>query len=230
MDFSDYHADLKADPYKGRFFAGIPNIPAVDKKKMEIYLCFFQHLLYSLKDDGKAAIVVPTGFITSKSGIAKKIIQHIVDNGWCAGVVSMPSNIFANTGTNVSVVIIDKTKKAEGSILIDASKLGEDYQENGLKKHRLTPEEIAQIINTFRDKEKIDEFSVVVTKDEIKEKSYSLSAGQYFDIKIEYVDITEEEFNNRIANYQDTLTNQFEESHRLETEILSQLKQLQFNS
>jgi type I restriction enzyme M protein len=78
---------------------------------MEIYLCFIQHLLYSLNDNGKAAIVVPTGFITSKTGIAKKIIQHIVDNGWCGGVVSMPSNIFANTGTNVSVVIIDKSKK-----------------------------------------------------------------------------------------------------------------------
>lgn len=230
LDFSDYHADLKADPYKGRFFAGIPNILKKDKKKMEIYLCFFQHLLYSLKEDGKAAIVVPTGFITSKSGIAKKIIQHIVDNGWCAGVVSMPSNIFAITGTNVSVIIIDKSKKYDESVLIDASKLGEDYQENGLKKHRLTPEEIAQIINTFRGKENIENFSVVVTKDEIKEKSYSLSAGSYFDIKIEYVDITEDEFNNRIANYQDTLTNQFEESHRLETEILSQLKQLQFNS
>ena len=46
----------------------------------------------------------------------------------------------------------------------------------------------------------------------------------------EFDGITEEEFNTRIANYQDTLTKQFEESHKLETEILSQLKQLQFNS
>lgn len=36
-------------------------------------------------------------------------------------------------------------------------------------------------------------------------------------------------YNRRIANYQDTLTKQFEESRRRETEILSQLKQLQFN-
>lgn len=36
-------------------------------------------------------------------------------------------------------------------------------------------------------------------------------------------------YNRRIANYQDTLTKQFEESHRRETEVLSQLKQLQFN-
>ena len=85
------------------------------------------------------------------------------------------------------------------------------------------------IVNTFNEKKAIDDFSVAVTYDEIKEKNYSLSAGQYFEIKIEYVDITEEEFNSRIANYQDTLSKQFEESHKLETEILSQLKQLQFN-
>lgn len=229
LDFSDYHADLKADPYKGRFFAGIPNIPNKDKKGMEIYLCFFQHLLYSLKDEGKAAIVVPTGFVTSKTGIAKKIIQHIVDNGWCGGVVSMPSNIFANTGTNVSVVIIDKTKKHNETVLIDASKLGEDYQEGNLKKHRLSPEEVSYIVDTFRNRIKIDDFSVVLTPEEIKEKNYSLSAGQYFDIKIEYVDITEDEFNSKVADYESELIAQFDESKNLESQILNSLKTLVFN-
>lgn len=226
LDFSDYHADLKADPYKGRFFAGIPNIPNKNKKGMEIYLCFFQHLLYSLTDDGKAAIVVPTGFIASKGGIAKKIIQHIVDNGWCGGVVSMPSNIFANTGTNVSVVIIDKTKKHNETVLIDASKLGEDYQEGSIKKHRLSTEEVKYIVDAFRNKQKIDDFSVVLSPEEIKEKNYNLSAGHYFDVKIEYVDITEEEFNRRVTDYQSSLTAQFKESHLLEEEIMQQLQQL----
>ena len=230
LDFSDYHADLKADPYKGRFFAGIPNIPKKDKKGMEIYLCFIQHLLYSLNDNGKAAIVVPTGFITSKTGIAKKIIQHIVDNGWCGGVVSMPSNIFANTGTNVSVVIIDKSKKHNEAVLIDASKLGEDYQEAGLKKHRLLPEEILQIINAFRKREKIDDFSVIVSKESIQKKGYSLSAGQYFDIKIEYVDITEKEFSTKVEHYKSMLKAQFEESRQIEHNILQQLNNLKFNS
>ena len=140
----------------------------------------------------------------------------------------MPSNVFANTGTNVSVLFFDKSKTADKVVLIDASKLGEDYKEDNLQKHRLLPEEIDLIVNTFNEKKPIDDFSVAVTYNEIKEKNYSLSAGQYFDIKIEYVDITEEEFNKRIANYQDTLTKQFEESHKLETEILTQLKQLKF--
>lgn len=226
LDFSDYHAKLKHDPWKGRFFAGIPNIPSKDKSGMEIYLCFFQHLLYSLNNKGKAAIVVPTGFITSKSGIGKKIRKYLVDEKIVKGVVSMPSNIFANTGTNVSVIILQKGNTSEKAVLIDASKMGEDYQENGLKKHRITPEEINTIVSTSRNLEEKDDFSVVVTYDEIKEKGYSLSAGQYFDIKIEYVDITEQEFNKRIADYQETLTKQFEESHKLEGEIMSQLKKL----
>lgn len=230
LDFSDYHSDLKTDSYKGRFFAGIPNIPSKNKKGMEIYLCFFQHLLYSLKEDGKAAIVVPTGFITAKSGIAFKIRKHLVDGekSILRGVVSMPSNIFANTGTNVSVVFIDKSG-VDKPVLIDASKLGETIKENGNQKTKLRTEEIQQIVNAFRNKEVVEDFSVTPTFDEIKEKGYSFSAGQYFDIKIDYVDITEDEFNRRMDNFKTTLRQQFNESHRLEEEILKQLDCIGFN-
>lgn len=230
LDFSDYHNDLKTDSYKGRFFAGIPNIPSKNKKGMEIYLCFFQHLLYSLKEDGKAAIVVPTGFITAKSGIAFKIRKHLVDGekSILRGVVSMPSNIFANTGTNVSVVFIDKSG-VDKPVLIDASKLGETIKENGNQKTKLCTEEIQQIVNTFRNKEVVEDFSVTPTFDEIKEKGYSFSAGQYFDIKIDYVDITEDEFNRRMDNFKTTLRQQFSESHRLEEEIMKQLDCIGFN-
>lgn len=230
LDFSDYHSDLKTDSYKGRFFAGIPNIPSKNKKGMEIYLCFFQHLLYSLKEDGKAAIVVPTGFITAKSGIAFKIRKHLVDGekSILRGVVSMPSNIFANTGTNVSVVFIDKSG-VDKPVLIDASKLGETIKENGNQKTKLRTEEIQQIVNTFRNKEVVEDFSVTPTFDEIKEKGYSFYAGQYFDIKIDYVDITEDEFNRRMDNFKTTLRQQFNESHRLEEEILKQLDCIGFN-
>lgn len=230
LDFSDYHNDLKTDSYKGRFFAGIPNIPSKNKKGMEIYLCFFQHLLYSLKEDGKAAIVVPTGFITAKSGIAFKIRKHLVDGekSILRGVVSMPSNIFANTGTNVSVVFIDKSG-VDKPVLIDASKLGETIKENGNQKTKLRTEEIQQIVNTFRNKEVVEDFSVTPTFGEIKEKGYSFSAGQYFDIKIDYVDITEDEFNRRMDNFKTMLRQQFNESHRLEEEILKQLDCIGFN-
>ncbi|MCD8518456.1 MAG: SAM-dependent methyltransferase [Flavobacterium sp.] len=61
---------------------------------MAIYLLFIQHIMFSLSDTGKAAIVLPTGFITAQSGIEKKIRERLITNGWLRGVVSMPSNIF----------------------------------------------------------------------------------------------------------------------------------------
>ena len=36
----------------------------------------------------------------------------------------MPSNVFANTGTNVSVIFLDKANKSDKVLLMDASKLG----------------------------------------------------------------------------------------------------------
>lgn len=229
MDFSDTREKIAAMP--ARFWAGVPNVPAKKKESMAIYTCFIQHVINSLKKNGKGAIVIPTGFITAKSGIEKTILQKIVDDKVVYGCVSMPSNVFANTGTNVSVLFFDKSATTDKVILVDASKLGEEYKDaNGLKKVRLSDDEIEKIVTTFQNKEAVDDFSVAVTYDEIKEKSYSLSAGQYFDIKIDYVDITEEEFNQRMTDYKTELTQQFAESHRLEEEIMKQLDALKFNS
>ena len=230
LDFPEFRETLATDSI--RFWAGVPNaVKKVDptKPKMAIYTCFIQHVLNSLKPNGKGAIVIPTGFITAKSGVEKRILQRIVDEHWVYGVCTMPSNVFATTGTNVSVLFFDKSAKTDKVILIDASKLGEEYKEGNNKKSRLRDFEVEQIVHTFRNCEAVDDFSVAVTYDEIKEKGYSLSAGQYFDIKIDYVDITEEEFNRRMANFQQTLTEQFEESHRLEKEIMAQLQSLKFN-
>ena len=227
MDFSGTREKIAAQP--ARFWAGVPNIPAKKKEAMAIYTCFIQHVINSLKDTGKGAIVIPTGFITAKSGIEKKILKRIVDERLVYGCVSMPSNVFANTGTNVSVLFFDKSASADKVVLIDASKLGEEYKESNNQKKRLRDFEVEQIVTTFRECKSVDDFSVCVSYEEIKEKGYSLSAGQYFDIKIEYVDITEEEFNARMSAFRQTLTQQFAESHRLEEEIMRQLDNLKFN-
>ena len=227
MDFSGTREKIAAQP--ARFWAGVPNIPAKKKESMAIYTCFIQHVINSLKDTGKGAIVIPTGFITAKSGIEKKILKRIVDERLVYGCVSMPSNVFANTGTNVSVLFFDKSASADKVVLIDASKLGEEYKESNNQKKRLRDFEVEEIVTTFRECKSVDDFSVCASYDEIKEKGYSLSAGQYFDIKIEYVDITEEEFNARMSAFRQTLTEQFTESHRLENEIMRQLDNLIFN-
>jgi type I restriction enzyme M protein len=228
LDFSDFRDDLEKDSFKRRFFAGIPKVPKTKKESMAIYLLFIQHIMYSLSDKGQAAIVVPTGFITAQSGIEKKIREQLIENGWLRGVVSMPSNIFASTGTNVSVLFLDKQADNEHIVLMDASKLGETVKEGKNQRTVLTPEEEARIIDTFNSKEAVEDLSVVVTKDQIAEKNYSFSAGQYFEVKIEYVDITAEEFKEKMRGFETRLAALFTEGHSLEQEIQKQLKGLKY--
>ena len=230
MDFSDTREKIAAMP--SRFWAGVPSVPGKKKESMAIYTCFIQHVINSIKEGGKGAIVIPTGFITAKSGIENRILRRIIDDRIVQGVVSMPSNVFANTGTNVSVLFFDKSKgRQDGDtvILVDASKLGEEYKDsNGLKKRRLTDAEIERIVGVFRGKKSEDDFSVAVTYAQIREKGYVLSAGQYFDIKIDYVDITEEEFDAQMKADSEELAAMFEESRALEEEIQRQLAGLSF--
>lgn len=211
-----------------RFFAGVPTIPNKKKDSMAIYLCFIQHILWSLKDDGKAAIVVPTGFITAQSGIEKRIRQTIVEKRWLKGVISMPSNIFANTGTNVSVLFIDKSNKDGDIMLVDASKLGKKVKDGKNQRTVLSEEEVKKIEDTFINQEVIDDFSVKVSYEQIAEKNYSFSAGQYFVIRIEYEELSAEEFEKRMTTYYTKLNKLFSEGKSLEESIKERLEELKY--
>lgn len=232
VDFSADVETMKNDKYN-RFFAGIPNIPQKDKKKMAIYLCFLQHILSSLKEGGKAAIVVPAGFLTAtkrSSKIAFQIRKQIVDNNWLRGVISMPSNIFATTGTNVSIIFLDKSRTEDDQdiILIDASKIGEKISLEDGQRTILSKEDEQSIVNTFKKKEKKDNFSVIVDRNEILNKNYSFSAGQYFEVKLEYVELTQEEFNEKMATYSANLKECFAKGKSLEEEINQRLEGLKY--
>lgn len=226
MDFSDTREKIAAMP--ARFWAGVPSVPKKKKESMAIYTCFIQHVVNSLKKNGKGAIVVPTGFLTAKTGVEGKVLKRLVEDHIVYGAISMPSNVFANTGTNVSVLFFDNSRKTDKVVLIDASKLGEEYKDGNNQKRRLRDFEIDKIVDTFLNKEAFDDFSVAVTYDEIKEKKYSLAAGQYFDVKIEYVELSQDEFNARMSAYADKLQEYFTEGDKLKAEIMEQLKKVKY--
>lgn len=227
MDFSDFRDELDSKENQQRFFAGIPKIKAKARDKMEIYQLFLQHIIFSLKPGGKAAVVVPTGFITAQSGIDKGIREHLVKNKMLAGVVSMPSNIFATTGTNVSILFIDASNE-EKVVLIDASNLGEKVKDGKNQKTVLTEEEEQRICEVFNNKWNEDDFSVVVSYEDIAAKNYSFSAGQYFDVKIEYFDMTPEQFAEKMKGFTENLEGLFSQSRELEAEIKKQMAGLKY--
>ena len=180
-------------------------------------------------DNGKAAVVVPTGFITAQSGIEKKIRERLIDREMLRGVVSMPSNIFATTGTNVSILFLDKDNRDGNVVLMDASKLGTKEKVDGKNQRTvLSQEEINKIIDTFNAGESVDDFCVAVSYKEIEEKKLSFSAGQYFQVKIEYVELTPEEFAEKMNGFTTRLDELFAESRRLEDEIKQQLGRVKY--
>ena len=229
-DFSDNRDELADEKHKKRFFAGVPNIPNQDKDSMAIYLMFLQHIIHSLGDNGKAAIVVPTGFLTASNRsnkIAYAIREHLVNNRMLRGVISMPSNIFATTGTNVSIIFIDKEKKNEKVVLMDASKLGTKEKLDGKNQRTvLSPEEINKIIDTFNAGRTDNDFCINVSYTDIEAKKLSFSAGQYFEVKVEYVELTSKEFTDKMNEYAKRLDEMFTQSHRLEAEVTQQLKRI----
>ena len=228
LDFSDFRNDLDSKQNHDRFFAGIPKITPKSKDKMTIYLLFIQHIMFSLSLKGKAAIVVPTGFITAQSGIERNIREKLVQEKMLRGVISMPSNIFATTGTNVSVLFLDKANTKGDIVLMDASKLGTTVKEGRNQKTLLSPEEEDLIINTFNRHKAVEDFAVVVSYQQIKEKNYSFSAGQYFDVKSEYTHLTRKQFAAKMNGYKDNLDSLFKVSKELEKKLKKRLGYLKY--
>lgn len=229
MDFSDTRESIAAMP--ARFWAGVPTVPAKKKESMAIYTCFIQHVINSLKDRvGKGAVVVPTGFLTAQSSIEFNIRKYLVDNKYLRGVISMPSNIFANTGTNVSILFIDKSRTSDYAFFMDASKLGEKKKEDGKnQKTVLSVEEERRIIDTFNNEVEEQDFSIKVSYDKISEKKYSFSAGQYFEIIIEHIDITPEEFQAKLDAFEAEYSVLTQEGAELDRQIIENLRRLKID-
>ena len=172
-------------------------------------------------------MVVPTGFLTAKGKIPMKIRKKMVESKMLRGVVSMPSNIFANTGTNVSIVFLDASVEHDHALLMDASKLGEKRKVDGKNQRTfLSSDEIERIVQTFNADEESDGFSVQASYEDIAAKKFSFSAGQYFEVRIEYVDLTPEEFDFELSERMRTLSELFAEGARLQDEIELQLKKV----
>jgi type I restriction enzyme M protein len=134
-------------------------------------------------------------------------------------------------GTNVSVVFLDTDGAPDDKVLlVDASNLGTKQKIEGTKNQRtyLSDNDIELIIKIFNEQLLVEDISVRVSFDEIAQKNFSFSAGQYFKVKIEYVEFSSEEFQEKMQGFQSDLRKFFDEGHQLEHDILSQLENLSY--
>lgn len=229
LDFSDFRDELDKKENSDRFFAGIPTVPPKKKTNMAIYYVFIQHIIHSLSEEGKAAIVVPTGFLTVQAGIGLKIRKYLVDNRFVRGVISMPGNLFADTGTKVSILFIDKTMKDNDIILLDASKIGKSIKEGKNKKTILSKSDEDEIINSFNLKKNINNFTINVSPESLSNRNYSFNPGQYFDVEMKYEKISDEIFKKEISKFQENLDDFCDQSRKISEEIKKEINKIDFN-
>lgn len=115
-------------------------------------------------------------------------------------------------------------------MLIDASKLGEKIKDDDNQKTVLRPEEVKMIEDTFINQDIVEDFSVKVSYDQITKKNYSLSAGQYFEVKIEFVELSKEEYDNKMTIYSTNLDKLFANGKLLEQSIKKRLEELKYEN
>lgn len=233
LDFSATR-NLIAEKWKNtdRFFAGVPNIPTKKKESMPIYLMFIQHIIYSMSESGKAAIVVPTSFLSARTSWENRIKKRMISENLLAGIITMPARVFANTTTKVSVIFLDKNKCDDSVYLLDASELGTHEKVGKTKRVVLSSEEVEQIIDFYINKTEQHQFSVSVTAAEIEENGYNLMAGQYFAPEFNFSSKSENDFRAELMGCMNELDGLEKERKSLEDEykeFMEELKKLYGN-
>lgn len=181
LDFSETREQLAAMP--ARFWAGVPKVPKKEKESMAIYTCFIQHVLNSLKEKGKAAIVVPSGFLTDTGAIQTTIREKILSERQLYAVIQMPTNIFANTNTSVSVVFIDKSVRHDTVMMVDASRIGKSIKIGDITKTVFSDEDEKAIISAITNRENKPEFSIDVNISDIVSNDNLIKPGLYFEMR-----------------------------------------------
>lgn len=143
-------------------------------------LMFVQHMLASLKPNGRMATIMPHGVLFR--GGKEKLIRELLINDDCIdAIVSLPPGLFYGTGIPACVLVCSKSKPdslKDKVLFINADR---EYAE-GKNQNKLRPEDIEKIDLVFTHKREIPKYSRLVPKSEIVDThDYNLNIRRYVD-------------------------------------------------
>lgn len=161
----------KGELWRERFSFGFPTRQSAD-------WAWLQHMLASVKDHSKVAVVIDTGAV-SRGGREKFIREKILDvNDFIDTVILLPEKLFYNTGAPGLIIVFDKNKtreRKEKILLINASK---EFQP-GKPQNTLGKENIRKIVEVYREYKEIEGLSKIITIKDAAEADYNLSPSRY---------------------------------------------------
>ncbi|PUD40228.1 type I restriction-modification system subunit M [Helicobacter pylori] len=143
---------------------------------------FLLHIIKSLKDTGKGAVILPHGvlFRGNAEGVIRK---NLLLKGYIKGVIGLAPNLFYGTSIPACVIVLDKENAhaRKGVFVIDASK---DFKKDG-NKNRLRDQDVQKMIDTFNAYKEIPYYSKMVSLEEISANDYNLNIPRYIAAKQE---------------------------------------------
>lgn len=165
-----FKMEASLDPFR-RFEWGVPPASKGD-------YAFVLHMLYSLAEDGRMAVILPHGVLfrgASEGRIRKQIIEmNLLD-----AVIGLPENLFYGTGIPACIMVFKKNRTRRDVLFIDAS--GEENYEKGKNQNKLREQDIVKIVETYEKYETVDKYAYVASIEEIRENDYNLNIPRYVD-------------------------------------------------
>lgn len=137
---------------------------------------FLLHDLYHLKSDGIMAIVLPHG-VLFRGGEEGTIRKNLIDQNNIDTIIGLPANIFFGTGIPTIIMILRKNRTNDDVLIIDASK---GFEKEG-KSNKLRACDIKKIVDTVSARQTVENFSKVVSRQEIRDNDYNLNIPRYVD-------------------------------------------------
>jgi type I restriction enzyme M protein len=148
---------------------------------------WLQHTVASLKDNGRAAVVLDTGAVTRGSGSKnedkeRNIRRWFVEQDLIDGVILLPDNLFYNTTAAGVIVVLRKNKPKDRRgkiVLVNASK---EFRK-GTPKNYLTEEAVGRIAAGYLKAERAAGFVTVIGNDNAASNDYNLSPSRYLAVE-----------------------------------------------
>ena len=185
-------ADL--DPY-GRFNLGVPPSSKGD-------YAFVLHMLASLANNGRMAVVLPHG-VLFRGASEGKIRRVLIEKNWLDAVIGLPANLFYGTGIPACILIFKKNRSRDDVLFIDAS--GDGHYEKGKNQNILRDSDIEEIVSTYEARTDVEKYAYVASREEIIENDYNLNIPRYVDTFEEEPLVDIEEVERNIASIEKEL-------------------------
>ncbi len=160
-------ANKESDPRYSRF--GLA-------PKTKADYAFLLHDLYHLKPDGIMAIVLPHG-VLFRGGEEERIRKNLLENKHIDAIIGLPANIFFGTGIPTVIIILKQRRQSSDVLIVDASK---GFIKVGKNNH-LQASNIKKIVDAVVQRKDIEQFSKLVSLEEIREQGYNLNIPRYVD-------------------------------------------------